>query len=62
MLKKEALDMLQHELNMVRPKQAVKMAKDLNMVQTGDTVLIVMSEPRSSVIGRTLTTRTATVN
>jgi pyruvate kinase len=62
MLKKQALDMLQHELNMVRPKQAVKAAKDLNMVQTGDTVLIVMSEPRSSVIGRTLTTRTATVN
>jgi hypothetical protein len=55
------MDMVQHEFLMVRPKEAVIRAKELNMVQTGDTVLIVMSEPSSNVLGRTITTRTARV-
>ena len=46
---------------MLRPKQAVRRAKELGMVETGDTVLIVLSEPSSSVVGQTLTTRTAKV-
>ena len=58
---KEKMDMVQHEFLMVRPKEAVIRAKELNMVQTGDTVLIVMSEPSSNVLGRTITTRTARV-
>ena len=60
-ISKEKKDMVQHEFLMVRPKEAVIRAKELNMVQTGDTVLIVMSEPSSNVLGRTLTTRTARV-
>ena len=58
---KEKMDMVHHELLMVRPKEAVIRAKELNMVKTGDTVLIVMSEPSNNVLGRALTTRTARV-
>jgi pyruvate kinase len=60
-ISKEKMDMLQHELFMIRPKEAVIKAKELNLIQEGDTVLIVMSEPSSNVLGRTLTTRTARV-
>ena len=51
----------EEESYVLRPKQAVRKAKELGMVVAGDTVLIVLSEPSSSVVGQTLTTRTAIV-
>ena len=42
-----------------RPKQAVRKARELGFVTPGDTVLIVLSEPASSVLTRTITTRVA---
>ena len=46
---------------MLRPKQAVRKAKELGLVHSGDTVLIVLSEPSSSDLEQTFSTRTAVV-
>lgn len=45
----------------VRPRQAVRRAKEMGFVKAGDTVVIVLAEPQSSVLGGTLTTRVAVV-
>ena len=52
---------LQRDVSQDRPKQAVRKARELGFVKPGDTVTIVLSEPASSVLSRTITTRVAFV-
>ena len=54
-------ELQQDGLQQDRPKQAVRKARELGFVRPGDTVLIVLSEPASSVLSRTITTRVAFV-
>lgn len=45
----------------LRPRQAVRKARELGFVKPGDTVVVVLSEEESAITGKTMTTRVATV-